>query len=251
MATSFFYQQPEVLDREKHKALKLRVIANARFAAEVQNVPVVAAEFPEAALEYPLVFVQADDDQWMAMALTGLNPGKNLFVKETGQWDARYIPASVRRYPFILAADDSGQFRLAVDMSATTLGSDGQAIFDEAGEPTTATQSVMSLLESFQGQAAFTHALVQRLHDAGVLMQAHADLTEPDGSTQRLQGFSMVDEDKLRNLSDEQVLSLFRSGDLALIHLHLASLKNLSALQLRRQRIHERKSKTLQARKPH
>jgi hypothetical protein len=245
MTTAFFYQQPEVLDREKHHNLKLRAITNARFAAEVQNVPVVAAEFAEAALEYPLVFVKADDDHWVAMALTGLNPGKNLFVKETGQWDARYVPASVRRYPFILAADGSGQFRVAVDMVATTLGSDGQSIFTDAGEPTEATQSVMTLLESFQAQATFTDAFAQRLFDAGLLMEAHADLNEPDGSTQRLQGFYMVDEPKLQALSDEQVLSWFRSGELALVHLHLASLKNLSALQLRRQRLHALKTKTL------
>lgn len=245
MTTAFFYQQPEVLDRDKHQALKLRAITNARFAAEVQNVPVVAAEFAEAALEYPLVFVKADDGQWVAMALTGLNPGKNLFVKETGQWDARYVPASVRRYPFILAAADDGQYRLAVDMVATTLGSDGQAIFNDDGEPSSATASVMELLESFQGQAAFTHAFAQRLADADLLIDSHADLQEPDGSTQRLQGFFMVDETRLQALSDEQVLSFYRTGELALVYLHLCSLKNLSALQLRRQRLHALKSKTL------
>jgi hypothetical protein len=42
------------------------------------------------------------------------------------------------------------------------------------------------------------------------------------------------------------VLSWFRSGELALVYLHLASLKNLSALQMRRQRLHALKSKTLQ-----
>jgi len=161
MTAAFFYQQPEVLDRDKHQNLKLRAITNARFAAEVQNVPVVAAEFAEAALEYPLVSVKADDEQWVAMALTGLNSGKNLFVKETGQWDARY--------DFILASDGGGQ-----------------PIFNDAGEPTEATQSVMTLLESFQAQASFAHAFAQRMSDAGLLMEAHADLNEPDGSTQRL-----------------------------------------------------------------
>lgn len=245
MTTAFFYQQPEVLDREKHQHLKLRTTTHARFAAQVQNVPVVAAEFADAALEYPLVFVRAEDEQWVAMALTGLNTGKNLFVKETGQWDARYVPASVRRYPFILAANGQGQYSVAVDMVATTLGSDGQAIFNEAGEPTEATQSVMALLESFQAQASFTHAFAQRLFDAGLLMDSHADLNEPDGSTQRLQGFYMVDESLLLALTDEQVLSWFRSGELTLVYLHLASLKNLLSLQLRRQRLHHLKTQTL------
>lgn len=251
MTTAFFYQQPEVLDRDKHQGLKLRTTTHARFAAQVQNVPVVAAEFAEAALEYPLVFVKAEDEQWVAMALTGLNPGKNLFVKETGQWDARYVPASVRRYPFILAANGSGHYSVAVDMVATTLGSDGQAIFNEAGEPTEATLSVMALLESFQAQASYTHAFAERLFEAGLLMEAHADLNEPGGSTQRLQGFFMVDEAKLKTLSDESVLTWFRSGELSLIFLHLASLKNLSALQLRRQRLHVLKNQTLKPGRKH
>jgi SapC len=247
MTTAFFYQQPEILDRDKHQHLKLRTTTNARFAAQAQNVPVVAAEFADAALEYPLVFVKAEDGQWVAMALTGLNPGKNLFVKETGQWDARYVPASVRRYPFILAANGSGHYSVAVDLVATTLGSDGQAIFNEAGEPTEATASVMALLESFQIQAAYTHAFAQRLFDAGLLVESHADLNEPDGSTQRLQGFFMVDETQLKALPDDQVLSWFRNGELTLVYLHLASLKNLSSLQLRRQRLHTLKTQTHKA----
>jgi hypothetical protein len=76
-------------------------------------------------------------------------------------------------------------------------------------------------------------------------MEAHADLNEPDGSTQRLQGFFMVDEVKLQAFSDDQVLAWFRSGELALVYLHLASLKNLSALQLRRQRLNALKTQTL------
>jgi hypothetical protein len=120
--TAFFYQQPVVLDREQHKGLRLQPNADARFAVKNQAVPLLAAEFPEACLEYPIVFAKGQDGQWLALALTGLQAGANAFVNAQGQWNARYVPASVRRYPFILAESGGDQLSLAADLAAAHFG---------------------------------------------------------------------------------------------------------------------------------
>lgn len=226
---AFFYQQPVLLDREQHKGLRLQP-GDARFAAGNQAVPLVAVEFPEACLEYPIVFSKGQGDRWLALALTGLKPGSNAFVNARGQWDARYVPASVRRYPFILAEGDNNQLSLAADMAAPHLGAQGEPLFDEKGEPTELARKVMTVLADFQQQAANTHALVQQLDEAQVLSQQNLQVRLGDGPQAVVEGVWIVDEAKLRALPDDKVLAWFKSGQLAAIHAQMLSLRNLVPL---------------------
>ena len=232
--TAFFYQKPTVLDREQHKGLRLKA-ADARFASKNQAVPLLAAEFPEACLEYPIVFTQGQDGQWMALALTGLQAGANAFVDAKGQWSARYVPASVRRYPFILAEGANQQLSLAADLSAPQLGTDGDALFDDQGEPTALTRNIMNLLADFQNQATATAAMVQKLHEAQLLTQQNLQVKLGDERSAVVEGVWIVDEAKLRQLPDDKVLAWFKGGELAAIHAHMLSLRNLVALLQRSQ----------------
>lgn len=232
--TAFFYQKPVVLDRDQHKGLRLKA-ADARFAAKNQAVPLLATEFPEASLEYPIAFAQGQDGQWLALALTGLTTGSNAFVDAKGLWAARYVPASVRRYPFILAEGQDQQLNLAADLAAPQLGPEGQALFDGQGEPTELAKSVMQMLGDFQNQAKATAKLVKQLEDTGLLVQQNLQVRLGDGRSAVVDGVWIVDEAKLRQLSDDKVLAWFKSGELAAIHAHMLSLRNLVPLLERSQ----------------
>lgn len=232
--TAFFYQQPVVLDREQHKALRIQP-GNARFAAGNQAVPLLAAEFPEAALEYPIVFAQGNDGQWMALAVTGLVAGQNAFVNAQGQWSGRYVPASVRRYPFILAESGPEQLSLAADLAAPQLGSEGEALFDDKGEPTPLVRQVLQLLTDFQVQAKATGTLARALNDAGLLTRQNLQVRLGDGRNAVVDGVWIVDEAKLRALADDKVLAWFKGGELAAVHAHMLSLRNLVPLLERSQ----------------
>ena len=232
--TAFFYQKPTILDREQHKGLRLKA-ADAGFAAKNQAVPLLAAEFPEACLEYPIVFTQGQDDQWLALALTGLQANANAFVDAKGQWNARYVPASVRRYPFILAEGANQQLSLAADLAAPQLGKEGEALFDDKGEPTELTKNIMNLLADFQNQAAATGALAKQLHEAGLLTQQNLQVKLGEERSAVVEGVWIVDQAKLRELSDDKVLAFFKGGQLAAIHAHMLSLRNLLPLLQRSQ----------------
>jgi hypothetical protein len=227
--SAFFYQQPVLLDREQHKALRLQP-GDARFAASNQSVPLVAAEFPQACLEYPIVFSKGQGDRWLALALTGLTLGSNAFVNAQGQWNARYVPASVRRYPFILAEGDKQQLSLAADLAAPHLGAQGEPLFDDKGEPTELARNVMSALADFQQQAANTHELLQQLDEAQVLSQQNLQVRLGDGQQAVVEGVWIVDEAKLRTLPADKVLAWFKTGQLAAIHAQMLSLRNLLPL---------------------
>ena len=232
--TAFFYQNPVVLDREKHKDLRLQPSATAQFAAKNQAVPLLAAEFPEACLEYPIVFTKGQDGQWLALALTGLQAGDNAFVDAKGQWTARYVPASVRRYPFILAESDNKQLSLAADLSAPQLGKEGEPLFDSQGEPTELAKSVLQLLADFQTQAQRSSAIAQQLEQAGLLTQQNLQVRLGERSAV-VEGVWIVDEVKLRELPDDKIVAWFKGGEMAVIHAHMLSLRNLVPLLERSQ----------------
>lgn len=238
--TAFFYQKPMVLNREQHKGLKIQA-ANALFASKNQAVPLLAAEFSEASLEYPIIFSQGPDGQWMALALTGLTQNVNAFVDAKGQWTARYVPASVRRYPFILAetgqegvkgSTQGGeqQLSLAADMAAPQLGTEGQALFDDKGEPTEIMKNIMGLLVDFQNQAKLTNSIAQKLFEAGLLTQQTLQVRLDEDRNAAVQGVWIVNESKLRELPDDKILAWFKGGELAVIHAHMMSLRNLMPL---------------------
>lgn len=233
--TAFFYKQPVVLDRELHKGLRIQH-GDARFASKNQAVPLLVAEFPEACLEYPIVFSKGQDGQWMALALTGLSAGANAFVDAKGAWSGRYVPASVRRYPFILAEGADQQLSLAADLSAPQLGSqDGEPLFDEQGQPTALVQGVMRLLGEFQAQAKATTAVIGQLDEAQLLMQQNLQVRLGDGRNAVVEGVWIIDEKKLRELPDDKILAWFKGGELTATHAQMLSLRNLVPLLERSQ----------------
>lgn len=232
--TAFFYKQPVVLDREQHKGLRVQN-GNARFASKNQAVPLLVTEFPEACLEYPIVFSKGQDGQWLALALTGLSPDSNAFVDAKGAWNARYVPASVRRYPFILAEGADDQLSLAADLSAPQLGKEGEPLFDERGEPTELARNVMKLLGEFQGQAKLTEAVAKKLEEAQLLNQQNLQVRLGDGRNAVVEGVWIIDENKLRELPDDKILAWFKGGELTAIHAHMLSLRNLVPLLERSQ----------------
>lgn len=232
--TAFFYQNPVVLDRELHKGLRLQANASAQFAAKNQAVPLLAAEFPEACLEYPIVFTKGQDGQWLALALTGLQAGVNAFVDAKGQWTARFVPASVRRYPFILSEGNNKQLSLAADLAAPQLGKVGEPLFDSQGEPTELAKNVLQLLADFQAQAQRTSAMAQQLEQAGLLTQQNLQVRLGERNAV-VEGVWIVDEAKLRELPNDKIVAWFKGGELAAVHAQMFSLRNLVPLLERSQ----------------
>ena len=227
--TAFFYKQPVVLDRETHKDLRIKP-GDAMFAKNTQAVPLLVTEFPEACLEYPIVFSKGNGGQWLALAMTGLTQNHNAFVDAKGVWNARYVPASVRRYPFILAEGNNKELSLAADLSAPQLGKEGDALFDDKGQPTEVVKGVMNLLAEFQGQAKLTEAVVQKFEDAGLLTQQNLEVRLGDGRNAVVEGVWIIDEKKMRELPDDKILSWFKGGELTAMNAQMLSLRNLLPL---------------------
>jgi hypothetical protein len=231
MANLLFYDRPAALNKVAHKDFKIKPVGgDFAFARNTNSVILAGVEFTEAAKEYPIVFAKAGDNV-VPVALLGLRNEENLFVDDKGKWDARYIPAFVRRYPFVLAeTGDQGQRMVCIDESYPGFNKDdGEPLF-ENDEPTRLLKQAIEFLEEYQRQYLRTERFVKRLQDNDLLMSLNARIDMVDGKQFSLSGLLAVDEKKLLALPDDKALELFRSGELAWLYCHLTSLGTLARM---------------------
>jgi SapC len=227
-----FYNRLVMLDRQAHARLRFRPPENYSFTASATLVPLLTAEFAPVAREYPIVFMSEDQGKsFYPVALTGMPQGRNLFVDDKGLWPARYVPAYVRRYPFVFAETSPDQFAVCVDPSSNCLDeTQGTPLFESNGEPSTALQEMVQRLGDYQRAMMLTKVFMEKLAAAKVLMDANAKADLPDGRSMVWRGFWTVDETKFRELPDATLKEWFVSGEIGLIYAHLVSLGNLAEL---------------------
>lgn len=227
-----FYKKPVTVQSDVHRDLTVSPSEKGfSFAAETHTVILSAAEFIEAGHEYPIIFSVGAEQSPVPLALLGLAASENLFVDDSGKWSARYIPAYVRRYPFIPADTGGTEFPVCIDEAFDGLNkAEGQRLFDEDGSPTDYCRFVQSFVSDAQQQYLAGQAFVARIHELDLFRLMDANVKLKNGADLVLREFLIVDEDKLGRLSDSDVLDLFRKGYLPLIYAHLSSLKNISKL---------------------
>jgi len=195
---------------------------------------VAGTEFTDACKEYPVVWVNAgkgDDGKPLVapIAVFGLKGEQNLCI-EGDAWRVRYVPAMLRLYPFALARVAANEMVVCMDESWLGFGTEGQALFDASGEPSSFTLDVQKQLENFEQEVERTRLAGVMLVDKGLLRDMRFDATLPDGSKLVVDGFLTVDEQKMAALSDAELVELARNGLLGLIHAHQISLGNMAKL---------------------
>lgn len=229
------FQTPEALSPDKHLDLKLSSTPDYRFAAKEIVCPVVSGEMWQVAREYILVFPKSSAG--LPLALMGTQAGVNAYLGDGNPpWWGRYIPAHLRRYPFVAApvatsdgdTDSQRHFTICIDTSAPQLNTtSGQPLFNPDGSPSPLLQKVQQALVGMQRDFGITQALVKQIDEAGLLVDRTLTVTPQNGQPVGLQGFRVVDQEKLRNASPELIAGLIKTRALDLIYAHIGSLSNL------------------------
>lgn len=148
-----FYTALEPLNAGQHGNVKIRRIQNAPAMSTAHAIPVTVDEFALLQRHYPIVFSVGREP--VPLALMGLNEGTNAFLDENGlpKEQSLYIPAYLRRYPFLLARlrPDSDELSLCFDPSSGAVGEfdNGEPLF-EGSEPSEATKAVLAFCEQFE-----------------------------------------------------------------------------------------------------
>jgi hypothetical protein len=248
MSDAVYYEKPVLLNRDKHRRRKVLPSTSFAFARKANSLYLAGVEFNEACKEYAIVFTRAASGRIVPVAMLGLRMRENLFVDEQANWTAGYVPAFLRRYPFVLAELPEQTMGVCIDEAFAGLNdSEGEPLFDPQGNNTPYLQNALDFLHQYQQEYLRTEVFCQRLHDYGLLMEMNARADLVDGRSFTVNGLMVVDEKKLMALPDAVALSLFRSGELHLVSMHLMSLSNMKKLV---DRMAERKSPLQPAPRP-
>ena len=214
-----------LLDRQRHRERGIGAQV-ARFAAGLHAVYLSLPEFVAASRHLPIVFSQVDASHWQPLALTGLEPGRNLCVDGAGDWLAGvYCPAYVRRYPFCTArVREDGAERSVVCVDEQGLGAAPPFLFDGRGEDTARWRELRRFIEEFDQATRETDAFCAKLAELGLLEAFEADVLPTGAGRKRVTGMWRVAEARLNGLPGAVVSQLMRTGYLSRIHAHLMSL---------------------------
>lgn len=243
MINSALYRDPQLLDPAHHRALRMGALADFSITRGMHGVFITVTEMPQAALEFPLVFVNPGERDAAGrptvspIVLLGVAQNENLYV-DGPRWDARYIPAFIRRYPFLTATlRNAGATGVMIDRAWSGFSeTEGEPLFEPDDKPAPALKRAMDFLEMFESEVQRTRSFCSRLVELELLKEMKADATLPDGTTLSIDGFLVVDDEKLAQLPDAAVVEMHRNGMAMLLHLHLASLANMRPLLERKAR---------------
>jgi len=221
-----FYNDLVLLSSQEHENWKSRATDKATWLKDVNTVPLTVEEFPLAQRNFPIVFSAGDNP--FPIALMGMNEGVNVFVDEDGTVNTPiYMPAYVRRYPFLLARvrPDSDELSLCVDPTSDLVGEfdEGEPLFENNG-PSESCKNTLGFCEQFEIAGQKTANFMTELTKHNLLMDGELNIDVGNGQPFNYRGFRMVDENKLREVRGDVLRSWNQSGLLALIYAHLFSL---------------------------
>jgi SapC len=229
-----FYKDLVPLNSQEHAKYKTRAIDSAMFMDGQHAVPLTIDEFVMASRNFPIIFSAGDAP--VPLILMGMNEGVNVYMDDKGKFTQNvYLPAYIRRYPFMLAKlrPDTDELSLCFDPTSDAVGEfkkEGEPLFDGT-EPTENTKNILKFCEDFEQAGARTQAFMEELGKYDLLMDGEVSIQQEGQENPFIyRGFKMINEDKLRELRGDELRKMNQNGMLPLIHAHLFSLQLMSEL---------------------
>lgn len=227
-----FYNDLMPLNSRDHASWKTKGIDSADFLKGAHAIPLTVDEFVEAQRDLPIVFSAGEDP--LPLALMGLNEGINTYVGEDGKIDDPvYLPAYVRRYPFMLAklSPEAEELSLCFDPTSDAVGAfpEGEPLFGDDSQPTENTKRILEFCDSFEQAGQRTKAFIDELKANDLLMDGEIAITINERPDQPFtyRGFQMVNREKLADMPAEKLETWNKNGFLMIVHAHLFSLDQM------------------------
>jgi len=216
------------LNSNEHGNYRIRPADAAPFLKDQHAVPLTIDEFVSAQRFVPIIFSAGEDP--VPLALMGLNEGVNTFLDDEGKLNGpAYVPAYVRRYPWMLARlrPDSDELSLCFDPTSDTIGEfeEGDLLLED-NQPTELTRNILKFCEEFEQAAQRTAMFMKDLKELDLIMDGEVSIQMQNSDKPFIyRGFGMINEQKLRDLRGDQLRKINQNGMLPLIHAHLFSLQ--------------------------
>lgn len=240
----------ELLNNIDHKDLKVRIERSAELGDDIWFTPTFPQEFRSLQDQYPIVFTRNEQiGQFQAVALLGFEIEENLYLDDNG-WNARYIPLSVMRQPFLIGYQDAEKDGVAINQMVVSVDMDnprvntkeGTAVFLEHGGNTEYLERINSILnlmhEGFERNSAF----IDMLMGMDLLESFVLDIELDNGDEHRMSGFYTINEESLSGLTGDDLFILNNNGHLESIYMAIASMSNIASLVAKKNKLLEDRS---------
>jgi Holliday junction resolvase len=228
------YTKLQPINKIEDKNKGIKEVKSFSYAQEQISVPLTITEFYEACKDYPILFAKDANGSWMATAMLGYKEKENLFIDENGIWEKqRYIPAHIRRYPFIYVNNtETEELTLAVDgdYKSEDTQDEVRKLFLEDGTNSEFLNGVLRFLNQFHGDALATEKFIKQLENWELLEERVAQIITPEGKNYNINGFYVVNEEKLKHLSKKKRDAICEKNVMPLITAHLISLSNIQKI---------------------
>lgn len=226
-----------LLNNVDHQDLKVITERSADYGDDVMFAMTFPHEFRDIQACYPILFHRDDKDNFYPMALLGFEQGQNLFLDPSG-WQAPYVPAMIRREPFLIGfqaskeGGDAEQARMmSLDMDHPRVSNEtGERLFQPLGGRTPYLEDAANLLEIIYQGHEQNKQFVAALQENDLIESVTFDITLNDGSRNQLLGFYAINEEKLQQLPGSTLESFSKAGFLMPIFMVLASTTNMRTL---------------------
>ncbi|MEZ5921006.1 MAG: SapC family protein [Parvularculaceae bacterium] len=233
----FLYERPELMNVEFHGELGVKPPAKPfEFCSKVRALPLTAAEVPQAARTYPVIF--GNENDLTPLAVVGYGEDVNLFVDENGNWDPyAYVPGYVRRYPFALAGQQGteDQYALVIDAGYEGIAKDAELKLFNGTDISDFSKKAMDFALAFEGDRLTTQRVMEQVKKFDLIKPQQAQYT-PAGATEpaTFAQYFGFEEQAIVNMSDADYLELRKLNMLPIIYAQLLSLANWRNLIARR-----------------
>ena len=230
--TLLIYERAVPVNQTRHAESGVKASDDFGFARDVNSMPLLAQEFRDAVREYPIVFAGTEENV-MPAVLLGFGEHDNLFVDDAGKWDAKYIPAFARRYPYVFSSSDDGKtLTLCIDEEYSGFNDkgEGERLFDDDGEQTPYLKKVLDFQTEFQRLFQRTQTFCKNVAELKLLDPMQAQVKFGNGQELTIGGFMVVSRERLKQVPGDKLSELAGVDELELLYLHLVSLHNVTDL---------------------
>ena len=233
------YKNLEILNKINHKNFTVKEVKDFSYTKNLISVPVTINEFFEACKNYPIFFAKDSTNNWFATVMLGYKENKNLFVDDKGNWEKlHYIPAFIRRYPFVFIEqqiENKNELLVALDSGYLVENEDDKQkrLFDDSGDNTEFLNKILDFLNQFNLDSNATTEFIKKLEELDLLEEKVATILNSNQEKFIINGFFIVNEDKLKHLSKKKKEEICNKNLSPLITAHLISLSNIQKLGMK------------------
>merc|ERR1712137_1512370 len=209
--------------------LKVAVNTSFSFAKNTHLAAATIREFAQLAATMPLVFIEdTNAKRHHVVTMLGMEQGQNLFL--TGDsWKGPHVPMNIIRYPFDVRPDGD-KLGVYIDENSDLIKEEGQPLFKEDGNPSDFLNNRQQLLGDLANSEMLTQQFVSKVVELDLLNPMQLRVQYSNGQGRNVGGILTIDEKKLVELADEQVVELHRAGFMGALYAMMLSLGQLNRL---------------------